>query len=265
MTKVAKVAARIKRMTKKKPKAAAKSAKKVVPIVPPHQWTNGGDEVLIVKCVNPDGITYNGFRWPLEVDATVEAPDWNPEPVCGGGLHGWPWGFALGDGKNPDFSVSAKWIVFGAAPSEIVSLDGKCKAKRAIIRFVGSWVGAMTFVSSGRIGWTEHGASGAASATGWSGAASATGWRGAASATGARGAASATGDCSVAAVTNLEGKARGGRYSAIALAVWINGRNEMRCAEIGCGDGTDGKLKANVWYALDTAGHFIETTPPVGV
>jgi hypothetical protein len=32
----------------------------------------------------------------------------------------------------------------------------------------------------------------------------------------------------------------------------------MRCAEIGIGDGSDGKLKANVWYELDEEGKFIE-------
>ena len=33
-----------------------------------------------------DGI-HHGFHWPLEVGAIAKCPDWNPEPVCGGGLH----------------------------------------------------------------------------------------------------------------------------------------------------------------------------------
>jgi hypothetical protein len=32
----------------------------------------------------------------------------------------------------------------------------------------------------------------------------------------------------------------------------------MRCAETGCGDGSDGKLKAETWYTLDDAGLFVE-------
>ena len=32
----------------------------------------------------------------------------------------------------------------------------------------------------------------------------------------------------------------------------------MRAAEIGCGDGSDGKLKAGVWYAIDGEGRFVE-------
>jgi hypothetical protein len=32
----------------------------------------------------------------------------------------------------------------------------------------------------------------------------------------------------------------------------------MRCAEVGCGDGGDGTLKAHVWYVLDADGKFQE-------
>lgn len=96
----------------------------------PHRWTHSGDEVLILKCVDSDGISYGGFKWPLEVGATVEAPDWNDRAECGGGLHGWPWGLAMGDGKDPDWS--GKWIVFSAKPEEVIDLGGKCKA--AVVR-----------------------------------------------------------------------------------------------------------------------------------
>jgi len=34
-----------------------------------------------------DGEAYNGFRWN-GIGEWTEAPDWSPEPVCGGGLHG---------------------------------------------------------------------------------------------------------------------------------------------------------------------------------
>jgi hypothetical protein len=32
----------------------------------------------------------------------------------------------------------------------------------------------------------------------------------------------------------------------------------MRCAEVGIGDGSDGKLKAKIWYRLDSDGKFVE-------
>jgi hypothetical protein len=248
-------------------------------IVAAHQWTNGGNEVFILKCVSADGQGYGGFQYPLTVGASVEAPDWNPRKECGGGLHGWPWGIGIGGGKEPDWN--GRWLVLGAASEDIVDLGDKCKAQKAIVRFASEpkdWQAATNFILSGQIAWVQQaasgaasatgwrgaasatGASGAASATGWSGAASATGESGAASATGASGAASATGWSSIAVVTGPYGRVRGGKYSAIALA-FVNvaaGRQEMRCAEIGCGDGSDGKLKANVWYRLDESGAFVE-------
>ena len=256
----------------------------------PHQWTNGGDEVLILKCANRDGTSRNGFKWPLTVGATVEAPDWNPAPICGGGLHGWPWGLSLGDGQEPIWSGA--WLVFGSAAKDVVDLAGKCKAHKGTVRFVGSWNEAMLFILSGQMAWVAYsasgaasatGESGAASATGWSGAASATGgsgaasatgqrgaasatgWRGAASATGGRGAASATGwsgaasatgASSVAAVTGTNGRAKAGPFGCICLAWWndAEGRSEMKCATTGEGR----QLKENVWYRLDTQGNFVE-------
>ena len=216
--------------------------------VPAHQWTNGGTEVLILKCVAKDGASYTGFKWPLTVGAVVEAPDWSPEAVCGGGLHGWPWGLAMGDGKDPDWGSA--WLVFGADPSGVVNLGGKCKCRRVTIRFVGEWQAATNFVLSGQIAWVQQAARGAASATGESGAASATGESGAASA----------GENSIAAVTGGSGRAKAGAYSAIALSWWNESaeRAEMRCREVGYGDGSDGKLKADQWYRMDEAGEFIE-------
>jgi hypothetical protein len=61
-------------------------------------------------------------------------------------------------------------------------------------------------------------------------------------------------------VTGIGGKARGGPFGVIALAWWNEKaqRQEMRAAEIGVGDGSDGKLKRDVWYQLDADGKFTE-------
>ena len=268
-------------------------------IVPRHQWTHDGVEVLILKHVSVDGKNaFNDFLWPRTVGMPVESPNWAPTPDCqSGGLFGWAWGFALGDGKEPDWS--AIWLVFGAAPGDVIQLPGgKVKAHRGIIRCVGSWWEATDYLLRGQMAWVHHaargtasatggsgaasatgergaasatGERGAASATGGSGAASATGWRGAASATGEsgtasatgwRGAASATGESGAAIVTGLHGRARGGPYGCLALA-WRHdaaSRQEMRCARIGCGDGSDRALKAGVWYVLNADGDFKEET-----
>ncbi|HLG99809.1 MAG TPA: hypothetical protein VKX49_26100, partial [Bryobacteraceae bacterium] len=185
-------------------------------IIPAHKWTNGGSEVLILKCVERDGSSYGGFRWPLEVGADVEAPDWNISAECGGGLHGWPWGFSMGDGREPDWS--GKWIVFGSDPADVVDLGGKVKAKRGTVRFVGDWQDATNFILAGQIAWVHQAARGAASATGWSGAASATGASGAASATGWSGAASATGASGAASATGWSGAASATGASGAASA-----------------------------------------------
>ena len=69
-----------------------------------------------------------------------------------------------------------------------------------------------------------------------------------------------TGDSSASSATGYNSKARAGKYGCIALAFYnkTENRAEMRCAETGCGDGSDGKLKAMTWYKLDNAGNFIE-------
>ena len=96
--------------------------------------------------------------------------------------------------------------------------------------------------------------------TGDSSASSATGDWSASSATGERSASSATGISSAAVSTGHCSKAMAGKYGCIALCFWNSAeeRDEMRCAETGCGDGSDGKLKAEVWYILNDAGDFVE-------
>jgi hypothetical protein len=235
--------------------------------VPRHQWTHTGAEVLILKCVERSGQTYGGFQWPLTAGAAVAAPDWEPTAECGHGLHGWPWGFAIGDGKEPEWA--ATWLVFGAVPAEVVDLGGKVKAKAGTVRYVGDWSGALEFILPGQMAWVHQAAMGAASATGARGAASATGWMGAASATGESGAASATGwmgtasatgGASAAVVTGRYGQAQCGPFGVLALAFYNQSanRNEMRCARVGVGDGSDGTLKANTWYQLTETGEFME-------
>jgi hypothetical protein len=67
-------------------------------------------------------------------------------------------------------------------------------------------------------------------------------------------------DGTAAIATGLQSRVKVGRYSALALAWWNRRyeRREMRCAESGCGDGSDGKLKAGVWYRISEDGEFVE-------
>ena len=240
------------------------------------EWTNGGEEVLIVRCMSMDGKTSSKrikdgvavdskpFQNPLIVGETVTATDWTDKAECGGGIHGWPWALSLGDGKDCDWQ--GLWQVYGVKPSDIIDLQGKCKFRTGILRFSGNWWEATNFVLSGQIALVQKrargsalatGDNGSASATGVRGSASATGWSGSASATGASGSSSATGESSASVVTGVNGKARAGKFGCIALAWWNEkeNRQEMRCATTG---DRKGDLKPETWYQLDTKGKFEE-------
>jgi hypothetical protein len=87
---------------------------------------------------------YNGFEWPAEVGVIVEAPDWTPAAMCGGGLHG------LIDGRGNvgllRLDKDAIWYAFESVDAEgnvsdddAVAIDcDKGKCRRAIIRAVGT-------------------------------------------------------------------------------------------------------------------------------
>ena len=78
---------------------------------------------LFLRTTDASGRAYGGFQWPLEVGATVTAPDWNPEPVCGGGLHGLLNG--LGESWHLSFADDAIWWIVEA--DDAVDLSGKHK------------------------------------------------------------------------------------------------------------------------------------------
>jgi hypothetical protein len=194
-------------------------------IIPIHQWTNGGEEVLIVRFVSQDGKSYGGFQHPMNVGETVTAPDWEANCKCGGGIHGWPWALGLGEGKECGWSKL--WQVYGVKPEDIMhgepDLIGKVKFRTGVLRFMGTWDKATDFVLAGQMSWVHQAARGAASATGTRGAASATGTRGAASATGRSGAASATGTRGAASATGWRGAASATGTRGAASATGTSG------------------------------------------
>src|SRR3990167_3909878 len=183
-------------MTWREPTTGPRGVENVMPItdaiIPSHQWTHDGAKVRLLKFVAADGVSHSGFRWPesgpvicprAEADRATALT-----PTCdSGGLFGWPWGIGPGGGKHQDYQ--GRWIVFEADPADVVMVDGD-KAKvigPAEVIFSGPWWLAWTRVLDGAIAWTQHAASGAASATGGRGAASATGGGGAAAGAGGGG------------------------------------------------------------------------------
>lgn len=209
-------------------------------VIPAHQFTHDGMEVLVVRCTAANGKSHGGFQNPETVGETIEAPDWDGKNSCGGGIHGWPWGLGIGDGKDPDYH--GRWYVIGVNPKDIIGnieKGAKCKFKVGIVRYVGPWAGALSFTLAGRMAYDFQAS------------------RGSASNSGSRGSAETTHPGTAAIVTGLYGRARASEFGCIALAWWNEKeeRAEMRCALIGK---KKGQLKADVWYQLDETGNFQE-------
>jgi hypothetical protein len=86
--------------------------------------------------------SYDGFQWPTK--GPVVAPDWNPAPVCGGGLHGLLRG--CGEAYLLNWSEDAKWVVFSAYEDEVVDLYGKVKVPRGEVVLCGTKEEALEFL-----------------------------------------------------------------------------------------------------------------------
>jgi hypothetical protein len=85
---------------------------------------------------------YNGFVWPE--NGPVSAPDWNPEPVCGGGLHGLLMG--IGDISHLSRDSNAKWLVVAVDSGSVVDLDDTVKVPSGNVVYCGDRDGAVSFL-----------------------------------------------------------------------------------------------------------------------
>jgi hypothetical protein len=116
-----------------------------------HKHVNKSGEVLVLRRIPLGRRTRGGFLWPSGVGTEVVCPDWKPTSDCGNGLHGWPWGFGLGEGAICDI-INDLWLVIGCKPEDIVGeLDGgaKCKLHYGTIRYEGGFDAALAVVSAG--------------------------------------------------------------------------------------------------------------------
>jgi hypothetical protein len=75
-----------------------------------------------------DGQSYRGFRWAPPGEWT-EAPDWSPEPKCGGGLHGQT-------KDHGGFITGSRLLFCEYDPADVVTLGDKVKVRRARILLV---------------------------------------------------------------------------------------------------------------------------------
>lgn len=196
----------------------------------PHQFTHEG-KLLVLRCIEKDGTSYGGFKNSTEIGSFVEAPDWDSKPECGKGIHAWPWGMGR-DGK--DHAGDKIWQVWEACPKSGVWLHGKAKwQKMGPLVYSGpSQAKAVKLIIKGQIAYTT---------------------------TNARGSAVA-GDRGISASAGINSKGMSGKWGCVVLAFWnaAESRTEIRCRETAGGDGSDGKLKAGVWYRLNKIGEFVE-------
>ena len=89
---------------------------------------------LILRTSDKNRCSYNGFQWPES--GLVEAPDWDPTPVCGNGLHGALCGEGVGGLFN--WNTDAVWQVVEVEAGEIVDLGGKVKFPKGNVIYSGS-------------------------------------------------------------------------------------------------------------------------------
>src|SRR5208337_2132484 len=99
-------------------------------------------KVLGLRTCNADMTSYNGFQW--SETGHVEAPDWDPKPYCGNGLHGLLWGEGYGALLNRD--RDAKWMVVEVEKESIVNLQGKVKFPSCDVVFVGNQYDATQYI-----------------------------------------------------------------------------------------------------------------------
>ena len=99
-------------------------------------------KVLVLRNCKSDMTSHNGFKWPET--GHVEAPDWDPKPECGNGLHGLLWGEGVGSLLYK--GEGTKWLVLEVDEEGIINLDGKVKFKECDIKFCGSQFDATKYL-----------------------------------------------------------------------------------------------------------------------
>jgi hypothetical protein len=106
------------------------------------------NEILMLRTCSKDMTSHGGFLWPKS--GPVECDDWNPNPVCGGGLHGLPWGG--GDWSLLDEQNNPVYVVFAAPESDVVAIDDKkSKCRRAnVVGCFDNWWEAMAVIRAER-------------------------------------------------------------------------------------------------------------------
>ena len=81
----------------------------------------------MIKTLDKNFRGYGGFQYPQKKGALVEAPDWNPAPKCGGGIHG-----TVAWTEKHYIQKNSIWVILKFIRDEAVVIDDeKIKVPRA--------------------------------------------------------------------------------------------------------------------------------------
>jgi hypothetical protein len=112
-------------------------------------YTVPSGKVLVLRTCHMDMVSSRGFVWP-EAGGLAECSDWNPEPICGYGLHGWLWAVGRVQGTGAEYGFTeegAKWLVLEVDSADVVEIDQKVKFPRAHILLVSDVKTCVEFIA----------------------------------------------------------------------------------------------------------------------
>jgi len=215
------------------------------------------DTALVLRTCNADGTSHGGFVWPNEIGAIVEAPDWDPKPECGAGLHGLLDGW--GNYGLLSDALNAKWMIVEVERAWCVDIDQKVKFPACKIVYIGDMAAAMTRMAEYQIklllraakdglcteiasGYSSRAASSGdtsrAASSGYSSSAASSGDSSSAASSGDTSSAASSGNSSIAASSGYYSRAASSGYYSIAASSGDSSRaassgNSSRAASSG--------------------------------
>ena len=89
---------------------------------------------LVLRTCESDMTSRHYFKWPKR--GAVKAPDWDPKPECGKGLHGLLHG--CGDVALLSDDPDAKWLVVKVLKGTSIDLKGKVKFPKGTVVYAGT-------------------------------------------------------------------------------------------------------------------------------
>ena len=185
---------------------------------------------LVLRTSKADGTSRDGFQWPAgtpDAPAPVEAPDWNPEPTCGRGLHGALRG--VGNGSLFSWADDALWQVVEVPMASIVDLGGKIKFPAGRVIYAGDRETATALVQ--RV-YPDAAVIGGTATAGDDGTATAGDWG--------------------TATAGDRGTATAGEYGTLCIRYWGGARYRLAVGYVG----EDG-IAPGVAYRVDPSGSFV--------